>query len=45
MIISDIINSVVHHEMNDLINLGTIVLIRTVIGYFLGIELKELKES
>ncbi len=41
MITSDIINSMVHTDMNDLISLGSIVVLRTIIGYFLGKEVEE----
>ena len=42
MIASDIINSVLHPEMDNLYILGLIVLIRTASGYFLGKEISEL---
>lgn len=41
IITSDIITSMVHTDMDDLINLGAIVVLRTVIGYFLGKEIEE----
>ncbi len=41
IITSDIINSMMHTEIDDLINLGAIVVLRTVIGYFLGKEIEE----
>ena len=42
MIASDIINSLLHPEMENLYILALIVLIRTAIGYFLGKEISEL---
>ena len=41
IITSDIITSMVHTDMDDLINLEAIVVLRTVIGYFLGKEVEE----
>ena len=41
MITSDIISTMVHTDMDDLIVLGAIVVLRTVIGYFLGKEVEE----
>lgn len=43
-IISDIISSMVRPELNELINLAIIVVLRTTIGYFLGREVAELAE-
>ncbi|MEP7322175.1 MAG: DUF1622 domain-containing protein [Saprospiraceae bacterium] len=40
-IVSDIISSMLHAEMNELISLGIIVALRTAIGFFLGKELQE----
>lgn len=45
LIASDIIHSTVHTEINDLYELGIIVLLRTAIGYFLGKEIQEIQES
>ena len=42
MIASDIISSVIDPAMESLIGLGALVLVRTVIAYFLGKELVEL---
>jgi uncharacterized membrane protein len=42
-IISDIISSMVQEELNDLISLTVIVVLRTTIGYFLSKEILELK--
>ena len=42
MIASDIINSLLHPEMENLYILGMIVVLRTGIGYFLGREISEL---
>ncbi len=41
MITSDIINSMLHTNMEDLFSLAAIVVLRTVIGYFLGKEIDE----
>ena len=41
MIVSDILHSVVTREIEDLYFLGLLVVIRTAISYFLGLELKE----
>ena len=41
MIVSDILHSVVTRELEDLYFLGLVVVIRTAISYFLGLELKE----
>ena len=45
LIVSDIIHSVVNPILEDLINLGIIVVLRTAIGFFLGKELNELKHQ
>lgn len=45
LIVSDIIHSVIKPELNELINLGIIVLLRTAIGFFLGKELNELRHE
>jgi len=42
MIISDLLHSVTSRELEDLYFLGAIVVIRTAIGYFLGLEIQEL---
>jgi uncharacterized membrane protein len=42
MIASDIITSIIHTDINDFISLGAIVVLRTIIGYFLGKEVYEL---
>ena len=42
MITSDIIKSMFHKDMDDLINLASIVVLRTLIGYFLGKEVEEI---
>ncbi len=41
VITSDIIKSMMHTDINDLVNLGSIVILRTIIGYFLGKEVEE----
>lgn len=45
MIVSDIINSFVSHEMNELVYLGVTVIIRTTISFFLGKEIEKLPEE
>lgn len=45
LIVSDIIHSVVSPQMDELINLGIIVVLRTAIGFFLGKELNELRKE
>ncbi len=45
LIISDIVSSIIDPELNDLIKLGIIVLLRTSIGFFLGRDLMELHHS
>ena len=42
MITSDIIKSMFHKDMDDLIHLASIVVLRTLIGYFLGKEVEEI---
>jgi uncharacterized membrane protein len=43
-IVSDIISSMLHAELNELISLGIIVALRTAIGFFLGKELREFNQ-
>jgi len=45
LIVSDIIHSVVNPQLDDLLNLGIIVILRTAIGFFLGKELYELRKE
>ena len=45
LIISDVIHSSMSRNINDFYLLGLLVIIRTTIGFFLGKEIKELKES
>ena len=45
LIVADILFTIVHREFQDLINLAIIAAVRTVISYFLGKELGELRES
>ena len=45
MIVSDILHSVITHEIEDLYFLGLLVVIRTAISYFLGLELKEAEQA
>ena len=40
-IVSDILSSMLHPELNELISLAVIGLLRTTIGYFLGKEIAE----
>lgn len=42
MIASDIISSLIHTNLEELLNLGIIVVLRTTIGYFLSKEIKEI---
>ena len=44
MIVSDLLHSVVSRSLEDLYFLGAIVVIRTVIAYFLNKEIQELSE-
>ena len=43
MVVSDIFHSVATRELEDLYILGGLVVIRTAISYFLGMEIKELE--
>lgn len=45
MIVSDIIHSFLQPDMDSLILLGAIVVIRTAISYFLGRELENVKQE
>ena len=45
LIVTDIIETILKPEMNDLIELGGIVVIRILLGYFLTKEINELKVS
>ncbi len=45
MIASDIVQTVVSRTMDDLIFLAILVVIRTVISFFLGREIREIRES
>ena len=45
MIASDIIHSFISRSTDDLMYLGLIVVIRTVIGYFLGKEMEEVRQA
>ena len=44
MIVSDVLTSVVSRTLEDLAYLGAIVVIRTVLAYFLGREMAEVSE-
>lgn len=45
LIVSDVIHSALGRTIDGLIELGLLVIIRTLIGYFLGREIKELKKE
>ena len=45
MIVSDILHTVITHELEDLLFLGLLVAIRTAISFFLGLELKEVETA
>lgn len=45
MIASDIIETVIHHEWEDLLFVSALVAIRTAIGFFLGRELAEVRRE
>ncbi len=45
MIVSDLLHSVVSHSLEDLYFLAAIVVLRTVIAYFLNKEIQELAEQ
>ena len=43
LIISDLLHTIVSRSMDDMIIVGALVLIRTVIGYFLNKEIDEIR--
>lgn len=45
MIVSDLLHSVLSRNIEDLYFLGAIVVLRTVIAYFLSQEIQELREA
>ena len=45
LIVADILFTIVNRELEDLVNLAIIAAVRTVISYFLGKELSELRGS
>ena len=45
MILSDIINSAILLNMNDLLLLGVLVIIRTALSFFLGLEMSAVKNQ
>ena len=45
MIVSDILHTVITRELEDLLFLGLLVVIRTAISFFLGLELKEVEAA
>ena len=42
MIVSDLVHTVLSHQIEDLYFLGALVLLRTMIGYFLNKEVQEI---
>ena len=44
-IVSDIIHSMIRPQLNELINLALIVVLRTTIGFFLGREIAEIEQT
>lgn len=45
MIVSDLLNTIMKRDRESLIILGALVIIRTVISYFLGKEMKEAEDE
>ena len=45
LIVSDVLRSVVSHSLEDLASLGLLVVIRTLIAYFLGREIEEMRTA
>ena len=45
LIAADIIDSVTHRNLDELIRLGIVIVIRIAIGYFLGKEIAEINKS
>jgi len=45
LIASDIVSSLIHTDLDQLLNLGIIVILRTTIGYFLGKEIEEIHQK
>ncbi len=45
MIVSDLVQSVLSHSLKDLYLLGALVVLRTMIGFFLNREIRELAED
>ncbi len=45
LIASDIVSSLIHTDLDQLLNLGIIVILRTAIGYFLGKEIEEIHQK
>ncbi len=45
MIVSDLVHSVLSHKLEDLYFLGVLVILRTMISYFLNKEIQEISES
>jgi uncharacterized membrane protein len=43
LIISDLLHTIISRSMDDMIIVGALVLIRTVIGYFLSKEIEEIR--
>ena len=45
MVVSDVIRSGLIHTRENLITLGIFVLIRSILAYFLGLDLKEVRDE
>ncbi len=45
IIISDVINTAISRDVDDLLALGLLVLIRVALSFFLGQELNEVKDQ
>ena len=45
MIVSDLLHTIASHTLEDLYFLGALVIIRTLIGYFLSKEIAEIEHS
>ena len=45
MVVSDVIHSGLVDDRDSLITLGVFVLIRSVLAYFLGLDLKDVREE
>lgn len=45
MIIADLLDTLLDHSLSNMLSLGLIVIIRTILSYFLGKEMLEAKEE